>query len=64
MNGASPGGPDTDLPRAQGAVCAASSADNEDGGAADCIAIIRPSTAPTMSAVSLLLVQEAGPLGT
>ena len=58
MNGASPGGPDTDLPRAQGAVCADSSTDNE-----DCIAAIRPSTAPTTSAVSLLLVQEAGSLG-
>ena len=64
MNGASPGSPVTDLPRAQGAVCADSSADNEDGGAADCIATIRPSTAPTTSVVSLLLVQEAGPFGT
>ena len=61
-NGASPGGPVTDLPRAQGAACADSSTDNEDGGAADCIATTRPSTAPTTSAVSLLLVQEAGPL--
>ena len=57
-----PGGPVTDLPRAQGAACADSSVDNEDGGAADCIATTRPSTAPATSAVSLSLVQEAGPL--
>ena len=57
-----PGGPVTDVPRAQGAACADSSADNEDGGAADCIATTRLSTAPATSAVSLSLVQEAGPL--